>query len=108
MDVQSTLAIEPTIVDVPESPKKKRPAEGAGPSSSKRRRLVKKSGAPLKMMDSGDIDDVVDEIDLQASDDVRFPRTKDVRFVNFCVSSVFLPSLENLLEFFPRLLPSLL
>ena len=88
MDIQSTLAIEPTIVDVPESPKKKRPAEGAGPSSSKRRHLVKKSGAPLKTMDSGDIDDGVDEIDLQASNDVRFPRTKDVSFVNFCVSLV--------------------
>ena len=60
------------------------------------------------MMDSDDIDDVVDEIDLQASDDVRFPRTKDVRFVNFCVSSAFLPLLENPLEFFPCLFPSLL
>ena len=98
MDVQTTLAIEPTIVDVPESPKKKRPAEGAGPSS-KRRRLAKKSGAPLRMMDSSGIDDAVDEVDLQTSDDVRFPRSKDVSFVNFCVSPVFLPSVENHLGF---------
>ena len=89
-DVQSTLAIEKTVVDVPDSPKKKkRPAEGAGPSSSKKRRLVEKSGASLKMMDSNDIDDAVDEIDLQASDDVRFPRSKDVRFVDFRVSYIF-------------------
>ena len=80
-DVQSTLAIEKTVVDIPDSlkKKKKRPAEGAGPSSSKKRRLAQKSEATLKMVDSDDIDDVVDEIDLQASDDVRFPRSKDVR-----------------------------
>ena len=79
-DVQSTLVIEKTIVDIPDSPKKKkkRSAEGSGPSSSKKRRLAQKSEATLKMVDSDDIDDVVDEIDLQASDDVRFPRSKDV------------------------------
>ena len=89
--MQSSLAIEKTVVDVPDSPKErlKRPVEVGGPSSSKKRRLVKKSGAPLRMIDSDDIDDAVDEIDLQASDDVRFPRTKDVRFVDFRVSSVF-------------------
>ena len=81
IDVQSTLAIEKAVVNVPDSPKKKkkRPAEGSAPSSSKKQRLARKSKAALETINSNDIDDVVDEIDLQASDDVRFPRSKDVR-----------------------------
>ena len=51
-DVQSTLVIEKTIVDIPDSPKKKkRPIEGLGPSSSKKQRLARKSEAALKTVD---------------------------------------------------------
>ena len=80
-DVQSILAEEKNIINVANSPKKKkkRIIEGSAPSSSKKQKISRKSETALKTIDSDDIDDTVDKIDLQASDDVRFPRTKDVR-----------------------------
>ena len=80
-DVQSTLAEEKNVINVADSPKKKkkRITEGSAPSSSKKQKIARKSETALKTIDSDDIDDAVDEIDLQASDDVRFPHSKDVR-----------------------------
>ena len=69
------------IIDVPDSPEpKKRPAEDLRPSSSKKQKVAQKSEAvALKLMDSDDLDDIVDDIHLEASDDVRFPRSQNVR-----------------------------
>ena len=69
------------VIDISDSPKKKkkRLAEASEPSSSKKQKVARKSETALKTIKLDDIDDIVDEIDLQASDDVRFPRSKDVR-----------------------------
>ena len=69
------------IIDIPESPEQnKRPAEDQEPSSSKKRKVTRKSEtAALKLMDPDNIDDIVDDMHLEASDDVRFPRSQDVR-----------------------------
>ena len=64
-----------------ESPEqKKRPAEDHEPSSSKKQQVTRKSeSTALKLMDPDDIDDIVNDIHLEASDDVRFPRSQNVR-----------------------------
>ena len=69
------------VIDVPDSPEpKKRPAEGIEPSASKKQKVTRKGETTLKLVDPDDIDDVIDDIDLGASDDVRFPHSQDVRF----------------------------
>ena len=82
-DIQSqaaTLPKEKPIINVSDSSKsEKRSAEDHEPSSSKRQKVTRKGETALKLIDSDDIDDIIDEIDLQASDDVRFPRSQDVR-----------------------------
>ena len=83
-DIQSqgvTLPKDKPVINISDSPKKKqkRSAEEAEPSSPKKWKVARKGETSLKAIDSDDIDDIVDEIDLQASDDVRFPRSQDVR-----------------------------
>ena len=71
---------EKPIINISDSSKsKKRSAEDHEPSSSKKRKVARKGETAPKPVDSDDIDDIIDEIDLQASDDVRFPRSQDVR-----------------------------
>ena len=69
------------IIDIPSSPEpKKRPAEDHEPSSSKKQKVTRKSETTaLKLMDPDDIDDIVNDIHLEASDDVRFPHSQNVR-----------------------------
>ena len=69
------------IIDVPDSPElKKRLAEYLRPSSSKKQKVAGNSeAAALKLMDPDDLDDIVDDIHLEASDNVRFPRSQNVR-----------------------------
>ena len=83
-DIQSqdvTLSKDKLVINISDSPKKKqkRSAEEAEPSSPKKRKVARKGETALKAIDSDDIDDIVNEIDLQASDDIRFPRSQDVR-----------------------------
>ena len=82
-EIQSRGVILPKknpVINVPDSPEpKKRPAEDLEPSSSKKQKVAWKGEIAPKPVDSDDIDDIIDEIDLQASDDVRFPRSQDVR-----------------------------
>ena len=83
-DIQSqvvTLPKDKPIISIYDSLKRKqkRTAEDTEPSSPKKRKVARKGETALKAIDSDDIDDIVDEIDLQASDDVRFPRSQDVR-----------------------------
>ena len=82
-DIQShdvSLPKEKPVINISDSPKrKKRSAEDHEPSSSKKQKVARKGETALKLVDSDDIDDIIDEIDLQALDDVRFPRSQDVR-----------------------------
>ena len=83
-DIESsvvTLPKDKPVINISDSPKRKqkRTAEDAEPSSPKKRKVARKGETALKAIDSDDIDDIIDEIDLQASDDVRFPRSQDVR-----------------------------
>ena len=82
-DIQSqgaTLPKEKPIINISDSSKsKKRSAEDHEPSSSKRQKVTRKGETALKLIDSDDIDDIIDEIYLQASDDVRFRHSQDVR-----------------------------
>ena len=82
-DVQSqgvSLPKENPIINISDSPKsKKRSAEDHEPSSSRKQKVARKGESVPKPVDLDDIDDIIDEIDLQASDDVRFPRSQDVR-----------------------------
>ena len=83
-DIQSqvvTLPKDKPVISISNSPKKqkKRSAEDAEPSSPKKRKVARKGETALKLVDSDDIDNIIDEVDLQTSDDVRFPRSKDVR-----------------------------
>ena len=82
-DAQSqgaTLPKEQPIIDVSDSSKsKKRSTEDHEPSSSKKQKVPRKGETSPKPVDSDDIDDIIEEIDLQESDDVRFPRSQDVR-----------------------------
>ena len=82
-DVQSqgvTLPKENPIINISDSSKsKKRSAEDHEPSSFKKQKVTWKGETAPKPVDSDDIDEIIEEIDLQASDDVRFPRSQDVR-----------------------------
>ena len=67
-DIQSqgaTLPKEKPIIDVSDSSKsKKRSAEDDEPSSSKKQKVTRKGKTAPKPVDSDDIDDIIEEIDL--------------------------------------------
>ena len=67
---------EDPVIDISDSPKNKRKsAEDAEPSSPKKRKVARKSrAAATKLTDTDNFDDYVDNMDLDASDDVSFQR----------------------------------
>ena len=102
-NIQAQDAVLPKknpVIDIPESPEpKKRPVEGVEPSSSKKQKIARKSeAAALTLMETDNFDDFVDDIDLDASDYVRFPCSRNVRlYVLFFFRCIFSRSPQALL-----------